>query len=114
MLTTIETALNSINFAHTITQLQPSDFPNEDTLEAYSINGIILSKELRPSPRVIERKQVTFITYYGKYTYSYSDGEDFDLIEYSDTTDLIQAILDVTNLYNREVISSALEYESYA
>jgi hypothetical protein len=111
MLSTITTALKAINFPNQTTELQ--DFPSETTIEAYTINGIILSKELRPSPRVIEREQVTFVTYYGKHTYSYSDGEDFDLIEYSTTTNLVQAILDVTNLINQNIIQEALEYEAY-
>jgi hypothetical protein len=113
MIKTLETAFKSINFEfNKITELNADDFPADDTIEAYEIDGIILSKELRSSPRVVERKEYRFVTYYGKWSYSYQDGEDFDLIEYSDTTNLIQAILDITNIINQGKIVNALEYES--
>ncbi len=113
MIETLQTAFKAIDFKfNKINKIGVDDFPTDDTVEAYEIDGIILSKELRSSPRVIERKEYRFVTYYGKWSYSYQDGEDFELIEYSDTTNLIEAILDITNIINRNKIVSAMEYES--
>jgi len=113
---TIKKMLNTVCFHYTsVTVLDKDNYPSEDyeTLEGYDIDSILLTREVRPSVRVVERMECRWVVTMGKWSYSYSDGEDFEYVEYSDQHDFIQAVLDVTNIFNHEKIANMLMCESY-
>lgn len=103
---TIQEILNLINFPLTVT---PQEEFSDEAAESYNIDGFILSKELRSSPRVIERKEYRWVLTAPIVTYDYECGYDYDYQELYDGHSLTDAILEITNQINKQKIRSHFE-----